>query len=95
MCGTMNRTFKSKAAKWFPEGCLPECPSNFKDQDVLRYALEPGDVIAFHFLAVHGAPGVLYCCHIVFIHAIPSIRIHCDSSITATSYNHLYIHTYR
>ena len=52
------RTFKTGLAKWFPEGCLPECPPYDERRDILRWALQPGDCVAFHFLAVHGAPGV-------------------------------------
>ena len=51
-------TFKSGEKKWFPPGSLPECPSFNHQTDILRWTLEPGDAIAFHFLAVHGAPGV-------------------------------------
>lgn len=63
----MPRTFLDHQAKWFPEGSLAELP----DVEVLRretdpegrprllcWDLEPGDVIAFHMLAIHGAPGV-------------------------------------
>ena len=71
------RTFKSKAVKWFPEGCLPECPSNFNDKDILRYSLQPGDVVAFHFLAVHGAPGVYSN-----IYKYPSICMYYDTAYT-------------
>ena len=51
------RTFKTAVAKWFPEGCLPEFPAEHPGT-VLRWALQPGDCIAFHHLTVHGAPGV-------------------------------------
>jgi len=53
----MPRTFKTLEAKWFPEGSLPDCP--VEGGSILRWSLNPGDAIAFHFLAVHGAPGVL------------------------------------
>lgn len=61
----MPRSFLDHEAKWFPDGSLQELP----DIDSLRrrpdeglrllaWDLEPGDVIAFHMLAIHGAPGV-------------------------------------
>ena len=54
----MPRTFLDREAKWFPEGSLAEIPDYALDDDrIARYALEPGDAIAFHFLTVHGAPG--------------------------------------
>ena len=55
----MPRSFLDGRAKWFPEGTLDELPV-FADDDprIRRFALEPGDCIAFHMLTVHGAPGV-------------------------------------
>lgn len=59
----MPRSFLDHQAKWFPEGSLGEMgdidgrlesvPSQLR-----RWALEPGDAVAFHMLTVHGAPGV-------------------------------------
>lgn len=59
----MPRSFLDDQAKWFPEGSLEEMgdvdahlrsdPSRLR-----RWALEPGDAVAFHMLTVHGAPGV-------------------------------------
>lgn len=59
----MPRSFLDNQAKWFPEGSLSdmgdidsrlrEHPSSSR-----RWALEPGDVVAFHMLTVHGSPGV-------------------------------------
>ncbi|HYF45615.1 MAG TPA: phytanoyl-CoA dioxygenase family protein [Acidimicrobiales bacterium] len=54
------RTFLDGEAKWFPEGTLHELPDIEGDPDrfpVLRWALEPGDAVFFHMLALHGAPG--------------------------------------
>lgn len=54
------RTFAEEAAKWFPEGQLAELPDIDGEPDryrVLRWALEPGDLVAFSMLAIHGAPG--------------------------------------
>ena len=54
------RAFADEAAKWFPEGQLAELPDIDGDPEahrVLRWALEPGDLVAFSMLAIHGAPG--------------------------------------
>jgi alkylated DNA repair dioxygenase AlkB len=51
------RTFLSKEAKWHAPGTLPETP-DFDPSAALRWALAPGDAIAFSFKAVHGAAGV-------------------------------------
>ena len=54
----MPRTFLDGQAKWFPEGALAELPTIDPTVDrVLAWALEPGDVVAFHMLALHSAPG--------------------------------------
>eukprot|EP00948_MAST-09A_sp_MAST-9A-sp1_P002346 g2346.t1 len=54
------RTFKDKQAKWFPEGSLRDIPEYADDDErILRWDLEPGDAVAFHFLTVHKAGGVL------------------------------------
>ena len=50
------RTFLDGEAKWFPEGTLAELPDVQPDQ-VAAWALEPGDAVFFHMLALHGAPG--------------------------------------
>lgn len=59
----MPRSFLDHQAKWFPEGSLADMGDVDglvrRDPSVLRrWALEPGDAIAFHMLSVHGAPGV-------------------------------------
>ena len=57
----MPRTFLDNQARWFPEGSLAELPDIDADRDafpIISWALEPGDVIFFHMLALHGAPGV-------------------------------------
>lgn len=57
----MPRTFLDNQARWFPEGSLEELPDIDADRDafpIITWALEPGDVIFFHMLALHGAPGV-------------------------------------
>lgn len=61
----MPRSFLDNRAKWFPEGSLEEMQdidtlleNSDSTTKVLRWALEPGDVVAFHMLTVHGAPGV-------------------------------------
>lgn len=59
----MPRSFLDNQAKWFPEGSLTEMGDVDAElrTDAARlrhWALEPGDVVAFHMLTVHGAPGV-------------------------------------
>lgn len=60
----MPRSFLDHQAKWFPEGSLIEM-GNIDDDirrdpsALRRWALEPGDAVAFHMLTVHGAPGVV------------------------------------
>ena len=56
----MPRTFRDNQAKWFPEGSLAELPDVDADRSaypIRSWALAPGDVVAFHMLAVHGAAG--------------------------------------
>jgi ectoine hydroxylase-related dioxygenase (phytanoyl-CoA dioxygenase family) len=56
----MPRTFRDQQAKWFPEGSLADLPDIEADRSahVIRaWDLQPGDVIAFHMLTVHGAAG--------------------------------------
>jgi len=57
----MPRTFLDNQARWFPEGSLDELPdieARRADFPIISWALEPGDAIFFHMLAMHGAPGV-------------------------------------
>ncbi|MEO7254479.1 MAG: phytanoyl-CoA dioxygenase family protein [Casimicrobium sp.] len=56
----MPRTFMSKQAKWFPEGALADIPDmtvSENKQRVIGWALEPGDLVAFHMLTLHAASG--------------------------------------
>jgi len=57
----MPRTFMTHEARWFPEGSLADLPdieANRAAFPILGWALEPGDVVAFHMLALHAAGGV-------------------------------------
>lgn len=36
---------------------LPDIESNRDDYDILKWEMQPGDVVAFHYLTLHGAPG--------------------------------------
>ena len=57
----MPRSFMDHQAKWFPEGSLAELPDiegTRAMQPILGWALEPGDVVCFHMLALHAAAGV-------------------------------------
>jgi ectoine hydroxylase-related dioxygenase (phytanoyl-CoA dioxygenase family) len=52
------RTFMTEEAKWFPEGSLPETPEIDRATAVVSsWALEPGDVVAFHMQTIHGSAG--------------------------------------
>lgn len=56
----MPRSFMSKESKWFPEGSLADLPDIDADPSayrILSWALEPGDAIFFHMLALHSASG--------------------------------------
>lgn len=56
----MPRTFMTKQAKWFPEDALADIPDmslTENRQRVIGWALEPGDLVAFHMLTLHAAPG--------------------------------------
>lgn len=56
----MPRTFMSHEAKWFPEGSLAELPDIEADRSafpIVGWALEPGDLVAFHMLSLHASAG--------------------------------------
>ena len=56
----MPRTFMTKQAKWFPEGSLADLPDMGVAENkerVIGWALQPGDMVAFHMLTLHAAPG--------------------------------------
>ncbi|HMA00645.1 MAG TPA: phytanoyl-CoA dioxygenase family protein [Steroidobacteraceae bacterium] len=57
----MPRAFLDNEARWFPDGSLTELPdieANRGEYPIISWALEPGDAIFFHMLALHGAAGV-------------------------------------
>jgi ectoine hydroxylase-related dioxygenase (phytanoyl-CoA dioxygenase family) len=57
----MPRTFRDQQAKWFPEGSLAERPPIEREPErhrQLAWALQPGDAVAFHMLALHASAGV-------------------------------------
>ncbi|MBL8324762.1 MAG: phytanoyl-CoA dioxygenase family protein [Rubrivivax sp.] len=61
----MPRTFMNHQARWFPEGSLAELPeieARRAELPILGWALEPGDVVAFHMLTLHAAGGVEGSC---------------------------------
>jgi ectoine hydroxylase-related dioxygenase (phytanoyl-CoA dioxygenase family) len=56
----MPRTFMDAQAKWFPEGSLADLPDIEADRaawPILAWALEPGDLVAFHMLTLHSSAG--------------------------------------
>lgn len=56
----MPRTFMDAQAKWFPEGSLAELPDIDARRDeipILGWALQPGDLVAFHMLTLHASAG--------------------------------------
>lgn len=57
----MPRTFRDQQAKWFPQGTLAELPPVEQEPEnypQLAWALQPGDAVAFHMLALHASAGV-------------------------------------
>jgi len=57
----MPRSFMDHQAKWFHEGSLQELPdieAARQQFPILGWAVEPGDVIAFHMLSLHASGGV-------------------------------------
>ena len=57
----MPRSFLTSEAKWFPEGSLADLPDVEADRSrhrILGWALEPGDAVCFHMLALHATAGV-------------------------------------
>jgi ectoine hydroxylase-related dioxygenase (phytanoyl-CoA dioxygenase family) len=57
----MPRSFMDAQAKWFPEGSLrdlPDIEAQRQEQPILGWEIEPGDVVCFHMLTLHAAPGV-------------------------------------
>jgi len=57
----MPRTFLSHEAQWFPPGSLAELPdieSRRAEFPILGWEIEPGDLVAFHMLALHASGGV-------------------------------------
>jgi ectoine hydroxylase-related dioxygenase (phytanoyl-CoA dioxygenase family) len=57
----MPRAFLDNEARWFPEGSLAPLPAIEEDRaayPILGWAMEPGDAVFFHMLALHGAAGV-------------------------------------
>jgi ectoine hydroxylase-related dioxygenase (phytanoyl-CoA dioxygenase family) len=57
----MPRTFRDNQAKWFPEGGLQDLPAIDAHPEQFRqlgWALQPGDVVAFHMLTLHASSGV-------------------------------------
>ncbi len=57
----MPRSFKENQAKWFPEGSLvdlPDIEAARGDYPIVGWEIEPGDVVCFHMLTLHGAGGV-------------------------------------
>jgi ectoine hydroxylase-related dioxygenase (phytanoyl-CoA dioxygenase family) len=56
----MPRSFMDQENRWFPEGTLQELPDvdgHPERYRVVSWALEPGDAIFFHMLALHSATG--------------------------------------
>jgi len=56
----MPRSFMDHQARWFPEGSLQDLPDIEADRaayPILGWQIEPGDVVCFHMLTLHGAGG--------------------------------------
>jgi ectoine hydroxylase-related dioxygenase (phytanoyl-CoA dioxygenase family) len=57
----MPRSFMDAQAQWFPEGQLADLPDIDAERHryrILGWPIEPGDVVCFHMLTLHAAPGV-------------------------------------
>ena len=57
----MPRSFMDQQARWFPEGSLQDLPDIEAARErfpIFGWAVEPGDVIAFHMLSLHASAGV-------------------------------------
>lgn len=57
----MPRSFMTHEAKWFPEGSLADLPdieANRTAHNIVGWAVEPGDAIAFNMLTLHASAGV-------------------------------------
>jgi ectoine hydroxylase-related dioxygenase (phytanoyl-CoA dioxygenase family) len=57
----MPRSFMDNQARWFPEGSLADLPdidATRTQHNIVGWAVEPGDVVCFHMLALHAAGGV-------------------------------------
>ena len=57
----MPRSFMDHQAKWFPEGSLADLPDIEAQPHtfpILGWAVEPGEVVFFHMLALHASRGV-------------------------------------
>ena len=57
----MPRSFMDQQARWFPEGSLQDLPDIEAARErfpIIGWAVEPGDVIAFHMLSLHASAGV-------------------------------------
>ncbi len=56
----MPRTFMTQQAKWFPEGSLADIPDMTLQENcnrVIGWALQPGDLVAFHMLTLLASAG--------------------------------------
>jgi ectoine hydroxylase-related dioxygenase (phytanoyl-CoA dioxygenase family) len=56
----MPRSFMDAEARWFPDGSLADLPdidANRPSYPILGWAMQPGDTVAFHMLALHAASG--------------------------------------
>ena len=54
----MPRSFMDAEARWFPDGSLADLPdidANRPSYPILGWAIQPGDAVAFHMLALHAA----------------------------------------
>jgi ectoine hydroxylase-related dioxygenase (phytanoyl-CoA dioxygenase family) len=57
----MPRSFRDQQARWFPEGSLADLPDVAAHRErhrIVGWAVDPGDVVCFHMLALHAAGGV-------------------------------------
>lgn len=58
----MPRTFMQNEAKWFPEGSLADLPDIESDREaypIVKWKLEPGDMVCFRMLTLHASGGTV------------------------------------
>ena len=83
----MPRSFMDAQARWFPEGSLADLPDIEADRaahPILGWALEPGDVVAFHMLTLHASAGSVSRRRVFSLRFLGDDAIHAPRAWTST-----------